>query len=44
MEGGERCSNWAQSSGPNGMRAGSPSGVPSAPGAGSSIRCEISTS
>jgi hypothetical protein len=40
MEGadGEDTRHWAQGSGPNGMRAGSPSGVPSAPGAGPSIR------
>jgi hypothetical protein len=35
---GEERRHWAQGSGPNGMRAGSPSGVPSAPGAGPSIR------
>ena len=34
----------AQGSGPNGMRAGSPSGVPSAPGAGPSIRYGMSAS
>jgi hypothetical protein len=34
----------AQGSGPHGMRAGSPSGVPSAPGAGPSIRYGMSAS